>query len=305
MTSFTASLRDIRICTPELPEAQAFRVYDAIEARERQLINPDRAAGELLLTDYAEGTAAYDDETLIIGEDNMTIVASADHATDPVRKATGRREGADHGTAGLVHFLAEAAVLTGIIPLGRQTGNANTSGPEYPVKQYIKSLLPGRVGFLSVHGMMPGKVINYDETEELHAIIGLGRAPGEANRNQAKSIVETIHNIGFRACIGNDAEYMTRDSQTGMVQLAADGSVRKSRLAALGPNTTTNWARTVSIEQGSEKPAMQIELTRALRLLPRDFENGWHVDKTARVMGVYAGYLIARSAAHMLMREVC
>ncbi len=301
--SFTSSLRNLSMTTPELPEEAAFDVLDKLEAYEKQLILPKGAPDrDLQIADYAEGSARRDDQLGIFSLNHNGVLVSADHATDPVRKATRIREGADHGTAGIARLLVDRGDTTAIVPLGRQTGNAATT-PEHPVKVKMRNLLRelNSNGFVSIHGMMPGKVLGARDKGEIHALIGLGKQPNEESRETAQHLVELAQDIGLRALIGNDVRYMSRNPNSGEFERNDQGEIKTGQLAALGVESTTNFARKVFDDEGQNNPALQIELTRGLRLIPEDFENGWHIDRPARAMGVYAGYLLCSRAVDLIM----
>ena len=301
--SFIAALRDISVCAPELPQEDAFETLERIREYERNLILPNQAEPTLLLEHYANGAASYEDELRIYNPNAATVLTSADHATDPVRKATGVREGADHGTAGLVRLLVEREDTAGIIPIGMQTGNATVT-PGHPVKQAMDDLLPGRPGFLLVHGMRPAKLEAFTDPTEIHTIIGMGSTPNEQSRAVAEELVAAARELGLRAVIGNDVQHMTYDTDTDDFEInPATGNPKRGRLAALGAGSTANHAYRIMEETGVDQPAFQVEMTRALRLLPSDFESGWHADEKARAMGVYSGYLLMEAAVEIMSRE--
>lgn len=144
-TQFIEALKDISGCLPELPQADAFETLAFVREYERDLILPAGvAARDLLQADYSNGSATEDDQVKLINIETYGVLASADHATNPIRK--GERKGADHGTGGLVWLLAKRDGLTGIAPIGRQTGNAAFTR-NHPVKAAMDVLLPARPGF--------------------------------------------------------------------------------------------------------------------------------------------------------------
>lgn len=299
-SQFIAALRDASVFAPEMPQADAYETLELVRAHERTLILP-AAAGErtLLLADYADGTANRDDQLRVVNPYETRLLASADHATDPVRKATGVREGADHGTAGLAYLLADRRCVTSIIPVGRQTGNAAVT-PEHPVKRAMDELMPGCAGFLSIHGMKPAKLESFRDKTEIHGIIGLGRTPSERSRIAAERLVASAKDLGLRVVIGNDVQYKTYDEATDAYELDATGEPKLGRLAALGVESTTNHAYRVMGATQIEVPAFQVEMTRALRLLPSDMEGGWHSDERSRAMGVHLGYMLMQTAADIM-----
>jgi hypothetical protein len=302
--TFIAALRDASIVAPELPQATAFETLERVREYERRLIVPaDALEQPLMLSHYANGTATVEDETLIFNAQGTGVLTSADHATDPVRKATGIREGADHGTAGLVRLLVEQDDTTGIIPVGMQTGNAALT-PDYPVKTAMDTLLPGRPGFLSVHGMRHAKLEHFGDKSEIHAVIGLGRAPSDRSREAAEELVTAAHDLGLRAVIGNDVLHKTYDEATDdFLRKAETGELATGRLAAFPAESTTHHAYRVMTRSATEMPAFQVEMTRLLRLLPTDMEHGWHKDEKSRAMGVHLGYKLMKSAVEIMSRS--
>ena len=266
---------------PELPEQAADEVYERIAHHERK-ISPNS-----LVSDYGDGGAMIDDE---IWSDNVRrgVLLSADHATDPVRKATGVREGADHGTGGLVMALSENGHYSMVLPAGKQTGNVNVDLTS-PAKSRIASMLPTHDSFISVHGMKPGKFEHQFDDREIHAVIGLGSSPTEADRAIADEvIVKALDEYGLRLVVGNDTRFFDTSANSPRLDYDDDGSPKYSaRLAALGEGSTTNFVR--SQTDGRLFPAMQIEISRTLRLLPQDMEYRRNREK---VMSVYMGYLM-------------
>jgi hypothetical protein len=272
---------------PELPEQEAREVYERVVEAERRRVSPN-----LRTEEYASGTANYDDETTVLSGHGSVLV-TAEHATDPVRKATGIREGADHGTGGLAEVLHEDTDSTVIIPIGRQTGNAAVN-EDYPVKDHMRLLLPDNDGFVSVHGMIPGKTTDVFGRREVQAILGLGKDPSEMAINVAMLLQAYAKDLGLHVLIGNNERYL--DISNGKLEKDDTGNPKTKTLAAFGANSTTNFAHRLATEQGRQIPAMQIEMTRMLRVLPQEIEER---DVISRVMGVYMGYLLTKKAVEL------
>jgi hypothetical protein len=299
---FIAGLRDASVFAPELPQSEAKEVFEIISDYERRLVLPVRAPGrELKTADYGNGTAIHQNQVRILNPETGGFLVSADHATDPMRK--GKRIGADHGTAGLAAYLAYEHAGTGIIPIGGQTGNAAVT-PNHPVKQAMDRFLPGSPGFVSLHGMRSGKLLELDDRTEIHGLIGLGKNPNQRSRQVAEELSERAKQIGLRVLIGNETRHIEYLPETDELLTDKDtGEPRYGQLAALGDGTTTNHAQEIMRQSGGESPAFQIELTRLLRLVPADFEQGWHTDARARVMGVYLGYLLSAEAVSLITAD--
>lgn len=94
---------------PQGPDDEIRQIYQRIVEAEGFVIGTT-----LLNSDYGVGTALCNNELLVLG--NGPVLMDAQHATDPVRIASGRREAADHGTGGLGIVLAEEVGGRIIIP---------------------------------------------------------------------------------------------------------------------------------------------------------------------------------------------
>lgn len=298
-------LRSMQPYLPQLPESEAWEVFERVQDAERQWASPTLLAGG-----YGGGVATSVDEVRI-QRGNSAMLMSADHATDPVRKITGRREDADHGTAGLAVLLAQEGLVDAVIPVGRQTGNANVT-PDAPLKRVLaeelRTTAAPRLGFISLHGKVPGHVTHPLETTEIHALIGLGKyEPNE----QTLTAVEAIRNaareeLGLRVEVANTTPFLVykkdpawqpggpiRDKLPVLTLNDETGLPKTSRLAALGDGTTTNFvAEQLQAAEGyPDIPHFQVEMSRSLRLTPPDRFNR---DPQAMAMGVYLGYLLNR-----------
>lgn len=301
---FVAALKDAAVFAPELPEQAAFATLERLTEYERSITVPGQGRDPYLL-DYIEGTARYDDELAVYGPNDGATLVSADHATDPFKKSLNEGAGGyirgDHGTGSLAHLLSERDAATSVIPLGRQTWNVAVAPDDHPIKQKIGELLPGKRGFMSLHGMLPGKLLDLGDRTEIHALLGLGATPNEESREAAETIVKAAGELGLRVMIGNDTMYKIYNKATGAYKLDEEtGRPKEGQLKAHRVEMTTNFAYRVMEQTGQQIPSMQLELTRLLRVLPADLEGGWHVDRKARAMGVHLGYLLASAAVQSL-----
>jgi hypothetical protein len=287
-------LRMLQSHLPQLPDSAVQDVYDRVVEAEAQVVGAARRQ-----EDYAEGTAIREDE-LLLATFPGAVLLEAQHATDPVRKATGKRGGADHGTGGLALVLAEDMGAHVVIPRGRQTGNANVD-PEHPLKDELRrAAATGEYEkFFSVHGCFPGKVLHPMDVTEIHGVIGLGTNPAEADIERAEALrVRVRDELGLRLITGNLIPHLNyakdpdwdgvafRDRTTQLDR--KDGQVATSNLASLMPGSTVTMMRT---EAGL--PSSQIELSRSVRLLP---EGVFVRDPSAAKHAVYMGYQICRMA---------
>jgi hypothetical protein len=296
--AFRQSLRDIRpFLAGALLDGDPKDIYERLLEHESRLIAGKRK--QPLMEDYVLGTAHIPDEILTLDGRVGASLVSAEHATDVFSKKFDRLRGADHGTAALASLLHEELGTTSIIPLGRQTGNGNVD-VQHPIKDVIHNKITGSVGYVSVHGMTPGKILDYTDENEIHAIIGLGVAPTKRSRDIAEKIVgKAKDEVGLTVVIGNDIKYLTTDPDTGKIKLSEDGQPVRSTLAAEGEGRTTNFVN----EQGLDIPALQLEITRGLRLVPSDFAEGWKIGDKAKIAGVYAGYALTRLIVSMMSSE--
>lgn len=296
-------LRSLQVAAPQLPDTEAREIYEAIREAEISLVAPTHR-----LHDYGEGVAQHDDHLVTIGAGS--ILAEAQHGTDPVRKLTGIREAADHGTAGLAAVLAQRHGFQSIIPLGRQTSNANVD-PEHPLTRELgRQFNPAEhVGFLSVHGCFAGKITNPLDVSEVHAVIGLGKDPSDASWAAAELLRERAKDeFGLRLLIGNQQPHVNyaKDVSKGTeyfndrfayLDRDSDGSLKPARLAALTKaSTTTFMSRTAEAQLGNDLPfpSMQLEISRSLRLLPED---AYQQGRQNEYMAVYLGYRLGALAA--------
>lgn len=194
------TLKSLAPHLPQTPDTVIDTVYERIDWYERKYAAPKR-----LVDEYGVGTATQDDQLAWISGDGPLLM-EAQHATDPVRRGTGLREGADHGTAGLAGVLAEDGMGSAILPRGRQTGNANAN-IHHPLKDKLSFEVKNRTlydGFLSIHGMKPGKAIDLLDDTELHGVIGLGKEPRTVSVAAAEEIVRQAKDMyGLRVVIGN------------------------------------------------------------------------------------------------------
>jgi hypothetical protein len=310
-----ALAEDLRKLGPFVPQARdpdVQAVYETVEAYERQL-----AAPHLLEAEYEAGTAECEDHTFvskvgIVGHGVERLLLEAQHATEPYKRATQSFRGADHGTAGLAMILTVQHPATVIIPRGRQTGNGNVD-PDHPVKAAIGAALAGEHhgGFLSLHGCFPGKMLTVLDDREVHAVIGLGKEPREASFVAAERLVRQARSLyGLRLIIGNlmphlnQAEDPSADPKSfwnlgSDVKRDKDNNPATSSLAAKTPDSTVDYV-TRETPAAPNMPSLQIEISRSLRLTPRD---RWvRPDKQAEKVGVYMGYCLAELAAETVLQ---
>lgn len=282
-------INNLRLLSPytvQLPDANADDSYERVSEAERDLVAP-----KLNVEDYCHGRAEIpDDIRTLFGRAGLLF--SADHATDPVRR-NAVHEGADHGTAGLVGVLWSEDHGTAVVPIGRQTGNANAD-LGHPLKEELVRHTGGARGFLSVHGMMPGKFTHQHDMAEVHGVLGLGKAYDPKTYYVATEAVRQIQDeTGLRIVIGNENRLYRPDALPELMR-DGDGAIKYSQLAALGEGSTTNYFRSLA----PSVPAMQIELSRSIRFLPEGME---YRDPKAARMGVHMGLVVVRRLSEIMM----
>lgn len=307
---FIAALRDVSVFTPELPETAAIETLERIEAYERAIVLAEGSDfRQIIRADYEDGAATDPDELRVFGEPRNPVLLTAEHATTPCKQNIDEPEksgyitsGADQGTGGLAALLAEG-VTQSIVPIGRQTANVANAPDTHPLKIRMSELFPTKVGFVSLHGMLPGKLTDIADRTEIHAILGLGPNPSELSRSVAESIVAKGRDYNLRAVIGNDVTYKIHDPATDELKLTSDGQIKTGQLKAYRQEMTTNYAYRLMAAEKMQIPSIQIELTRALRLLASDAEHTMRSDKKARAMGVYLGYLFVNDAVELMAEQ--
>lgn len=305
---FLNSLSNASIYAPDMSWVAAKNVYEEVEYLERQIILPVSAHNRPIQgTDYRDGSATIFDELKVFGEDSQPVLITAEHATNPylLQPKDGSKpgyRGADHGTGGLAAFLARAHSQS-IVPLGRQMSNVATAPDYHPLKKQMATKFAGKVGFLSLHGMSPGKLLDIDDVSEIHAVIGLGVHPNEQSRSVAESLLQQGHDLGLRLTIGNDTEYVIHDPETNGLKTDKEGNIKKGRLMAPRTEMTTNYAYRLMEKTEVQVPSFQLELTRSIRCIASDFDDTTKVMHNKRIMGVYLGSLLAQAAVQLVQGQ--
>lgn len=300
-------LKSVQARLPQGADEAASAVYERIADLEKML-----AAPNLLSVEYGEGTATEPDEIFVIP--GFGTLLTAEHATDPVRKATLKREGADQGTAGLAAAIAYDGVARALIMRGKQTGNAGVD-PGHPMKQAILNNLDSGSqsirGFLSLHSKLPGQAPSLFDDMEVHGYLGLGRyEPSEATLAAAEQIMSFARGLGLRVEIGNNTRHPIytknpnwtapgpmQDRVNGLDR-DDNGQLKINRLAGISANSTTSWLSNPDNPAGrSLGPVMQLEMSNSLCVTAAD---RYVRDPKAAAMGVYLGYLLAIEASRII-----
>lgn len=305
--AFVARLRDTA-WLPQGPDDEAVDTLYRLRDLERHIVvsaGAYRPLGKIYKRDYVTGSAKQDNDIEVICRGQAPLV-TAEHATDTIRSEDGQLDEADHGTGALALLLEERHKTSAIVTIGKQKVNLGAN-LDLPFWEEMRVLLPRSLGIASVHGMRPGKLLDRHDSTEIHAVIGLGHKngswqPNEQSRLIAEKLVAEAGDLGLRAVIGNDVFGRIKgyDSKTGGYVTDDDKQPKNSKLRAGGKGSTVNIAYDIMAAHHQSKPAMQLEMTRLLRLLPLDLEGGWHKDEKARAMGVHLGYLLAKKMVELI-----
>lgn len=301
------TLRSVQVNLPQGADQEAYEVLERLRELERRF-----AAPRLLTADYDSGIAIFDDEIQILAGAGTMIMA--EHATNPYRKKTGVREGADQGTAALAAAMAGDRLAEALIMTGRQQGNAGVT-PDHPIKRLAHSRLNAtHNGFLSLHSKLPGQAPGLFDESEVHAYIGLGRyKPRERTIIAAEQIMTAAADLGLRAMIGNETYHpiYKKDPEwtapgpmcdrLNEVSLGLDGLPKMSRLAGASEDSTTSWLMRATEDDPvfGDMPILQMEITNSLCVTAMD---RYVRQPKAVAMGVYLGYLFARQATEIVGR---
>lgn len=278
---------------PELPESQAQEIYERIEAAER-LASPN-----LTVSGYTIGSARERDELYLAGVHTPTLL-TAEHATTHLRLDKTNNlspKEADYGTGGLGYVLYDDLQLGLILPLGRQTGDANKD-PGHPVKDAIARFVyterPSTM--ISLHGMSSGKFAAFNDEKAVDVMIGIGEESNEDSVVLAETVQQVCADLSLRAEV--NLKFVSVDSHYPLLpkRRKSDGGIAHNRFAAAGEGTTRVYAEKVAQNHGINMATAQLELSSLLRWLPDESDTR---DKYSKVMGVYLGYLvISKALAH-------
>lgn len=295
-----AKLRHTRAIEPSampwLPQGAdewAYAIHERVDVAERMLVATNRRNEE-----YRNGTATRDNDVAEVGRAGG-VLFTAEHATHTPRliKDTGefKMGFADVGTAGMAAVLAED-YGRGFIMTGRQT--KPLADEFFAIKPYILEALPDHEGFISVHGCSSRPFVHPTDPVGIHAHLGLGIDPTDAERQHAEEIVRYgREELGLYVVIGNDQPYYVADA-TGKLRRNQDGTPYVSSLAAQKPYMTTNMVRRILAGQGQTTVrALQVEM--APLLLPTAVDGASRKDRKAEVIGVALGYQLLSKMAKL------
>jgi hypothetical protein len=298
------TLKSMQVRLPQGADDTAAVTLERLIGLERRY-----AAPNLMTADYDEGVATVDEEIAFLP--GAPALVTAEHATNPVRKDSGMREGADQGTAALAAAMAEDHLAAALIMTGRQLGNAGAT-PDHPIKlRALEELTPEHRGFLSIHSKFPGQAPSIFDTSEVHVYIGLGRyEPRENTLVAAERITAAAKGMGLRAVIANDVWHPIYKADTSWrapgpmrkslseVALDKDGLPRMGQLAGKSAESTTSWLNHATDDTDRyDVPILQMEIANSLCITAVD---RYVRDPKALAMGVHLGYLLTREATRIV-----
>lgn len=248
----------INVTLAQLPETKAQEITEKIEEAERSFSPSATKEG------YKEGSAATEDE-LRITEGNLPTLLTAEHATEHIRK--GEPKEADWGTGGLVSVLATDHGTFAIVPLGRQTTDANYVD-QHPIKEEAGLIIveKGARLALSIHGIGSNKFITTEQLESgrnSDIAVGIGDNPTEESQEFAEWLSDEAKQLDLKVDI--NPWYMSLSEGNPKTK---DGIPLRTSFRAAKPYTTRSHMQNTASESGMILPIAQIELASSLRVQP-------------------------------------
>lgn len=250
--------RQIQIALVSLPETKAQEITERIEEAERAFSPTATEEG------YREGSAVTEDE-LRITEGSLPTLLTAEHATEHIRK--GEPKEADWGTGGLVSVLATDHGTFAIVPLGRQTSDANYEG-DHAIKEEAGLIIvqKGAKLALSIHGIASNKFITPAQLESgrnSDIAIGIGDDPTEESQEFAEWLSDEARDLDLKVDI--NPWYMSLSEGAPKTK---NGVPLRTSFKAAKPYTTRSHMQQKATESGLVLPIAQIELASPLRVQP-------------------------------------
>lgn len=278
---------------PSLPVEEAETLYTRLDTAERALIAPNRQTDE-----YKLGTASYEDE-LLVKEADRQLLLTSEHAATRIRRDQKGTRGvkADYGTGALGSVLQEDTHASFMMPLGRQTGDAN-SDVEHKLKRAMLPFLqaPDNQGHFSLHGMDPARIGDLSDERGYSIMLGVGDHPSSQTLNLVEAIMQRAKEYKLR--VGVNQPVLRFEANSDETLKKPDGTPRTITFAAKSAGTTRTFAQNTSEALGKPLATVQFEIGAALRLLPEDHPN--YPGRDAQRIGTYAGYLFMRDCAELI-----
>jgi hypothetical protein len=259
-------------------------VLNRIKIGESRLASPNGN-----LEEYTGGVARYDNESRIaLGRTGLWLCT--EHATEHTRTSpsTGEKtiKDPETGVAGLASVLAADLSASHATLLGRQTADANND-TGHPFKKHVAEIARG-IGcdtFVSLHGMLAGKVATLQDERSYDLVVGIGRAPSEKSRELGDMIVAAAAELGLKAGVNRPLLRIREEEGKYYVPLEDNHNLSTITFAA-GPRTTRGYMEQSFRNLGQEIASLQIELSDPLRLLTAAVPRSSRVDD----LGPYLGY---------------
>lgn len=250
--------QQISVSLAQLPETRAQEITERIEDAERDFSPTATEEG------YKEGSATTENE-LRITEGSLPTLLTAEHATEHIR--SGEPKEADWGTGGLASVLATDHGTFAIVPLGRQTGDANYEG-EHTIKEEAGLIIvqKGARLALSIHGIGPNKFITPAQLESGQSsdvAIGIGDEPTEESQEFAEWLRNEARDLELKVDI--NPWYMSLSDGQPKTK---DGVPLRTSFKAAKAYTTRAHMQSRATESGLILPIAQIELASTLRVQP-------------------------------------
>ena len=252
-------VRDPDLSTYDLPQLPGD--VSQVHYRLRQ------AEWELIASNYADGSATHDNDTLSIDGTNGVLL-TAEHATRH-RRPNDHGEIftklSDVGTGALCLVASLDTGSTGLIAVGRQTGDANRDA-KHPFKDIMANIVaqPESNAHISIHGMRRGLASGIRDGRGFNVILGIGDKPSEATKALTDLMVETAADYDLR--IGINQTFIDYDKANKRLKFNDDGTIMTNVFRA--PDyTTSGYSRAVAQQmgKGDSFAAVEVELSGVLR----------------------------------------
>lgn len=267
----------------------------------------DLEKGLVPVGDYFEGSATKDDDILPILGVNGTLL-TAEHATVHVRvKEDGARSRKLHegGTGALAIAIALDTDSFGLIPKGRQTGDANKD-KSHPIKEKISEIVAFPISHthLPFHGMIRAHALEIEARRGFSAQLGIGNNPSEATLALKDVMEENGKNLGLNVKTNKRHIKINIKEQRPVL---LDDHTLATQLYSAPKLATRGYSESEArrLGKGDSFAAIQVELSDVLRVHPWEEAKVRFPTQRDREIGAYLGYhflLAAVNSANELIR---
>lgn len=300
MITWEAALNQRTGAAKELPfykwpsDSDPSRLYLELEAYEKKLVCPHGSAGE-----YDVGTAVEPD-AIGLFEGSGSWIVTSEHATSQQRlypmEIRRRRKEQEYGIAAIGQMLHDRFNATHMTMLGRQTADPNNDA-QHPFKDMLGLQIKrvgdiGLNGMISLHGMTDIKTDDGYAKRPYDIALGIGDTPSKATEYFVEVCMEVAKGLGLKCGVNVPFVIFKTDGPLRK----QDGTFEKIAFNAAG-QTTRAFAESF-MHKGIRKPAaVQIELSSALRWMPREEEKRSNEKKN---IGVALGYTVIHQTLQKL-----